>query len=504
LSIKTNADAPAHPFLPCQAIVGTIEGMGKLIKSQWDRKAGQIVWLVPLALLGLLAWWGVKKLDWDDPWINLSEEVVVIGAKTSLTVKAGDARSGLREMVVSISQDGQEKVALSRSFPPGGEPGRQEEVPLTIEAKALGLKEGRGTLTVAVRDRSWRGGFKGRTRTLTRDVVIDLVPLNLTLQSVNHLMHYGGTGLILYHLNKEAKESGAVVGGHLYRGFPNPKGVEGDYLVLFPIPLEPAEPYQVELMARPQWGQEVKRQIPLKLKPRRWRQDDMNLSEDFLRQVAATFAVGGEPMQAYLTVNRDMRRADHDRIREICRESRSEQLWTGAFQRFLGKPMARYGDRRTYFFDGKNIDHQVHLGEDLASLERSPVPAANHGMVAWAEPLGIYGQAVILDHGLGVFSLYGHLSQIDVNKGDRVEKGEPIGRTGATGLAGGDHLHFSMLLQGEFVDPREWWDPHWHKDQVQGMLAAQAPPAPAAAAASASPDRSAPRKGKGKPRRTRR
>lgn len=456
--------------------------MVKLGKTRGDRKAGQLVWLVPLALLGLVAWWVVKRLDWDDPWVGLADEVTVIGARTSLTIKAGDAGSGLREMVVTVSQEGQEKVALTRTFPPGGEPGQEEQVPVAVEAKALGLKEGKGNLMVAVRDRSWRNGFRGRTRTLTREVVIDLVPVSLGFQSVNHLLHYGGTGLILYHLNKEVKESGVVVEGHLYRGFPNPKGAKGDYLVLFPIPREPGGPQQVELVARPQWGQEVKRLIPIKLTPRRWRHDDMNLSEGFLRQVAATFSAGGDPLQAYLTVNRDMRRANHDKIREICRESQPEQLWAGTFQRFLGKPMARYGDKRTYLYAGKAVDQQVHLGEDLASLERSPVPASNHGVVVWAGSLGIYGQTVILDHGLGVFSLYGHLSRIDVNKGDRVEKGQALGRSGATGLAGGDHLHFSMLVQGEFVDPREWWDPHWHKDQVQGLLAAQARQAGAAVA----------------------
>jgi murein DD-endopeptidase MepM/ murein hydrolase activator NlpD len=467
--------------------------MVKLGKTRWDKKAGHLFWLVPLALAGLLAWWGGKNLDWDDPWVSLPDQVAVLGAKTEVTVKAGDAKSGLRDILVTVSQDGQEKVVLTRTFPPGGEPGKEVDVPVTIEAKALGLKEGKGTLTVAVRDRSWRNWLKGRSQSLQKDVVIDLVPLHLTLQSVNHLLHYGGTGLILYHLNKEAKETGVVIGGHLYRGFPNIKGNKGDYLVLFPIPLEPSGPYQVELVARPQVGREVKRQIPLDLKPRRWRHDNMNLSEGFLRQVAASFSAGGDPMQAFLSVNRDMRRANHDKVREICRTgSQTQPLWTGAFQRFLGKPMARYGDKRTYIYEGKTIDHQVHLGEDLASLERSPVPAANHGVVVWVEPLGIYGQTVILDHGLGVFSMYSHLSQIDVKKGDRVEKGKSLGRTGATGLAGGDHLHFSVLIQGEFVDPREWWDPHWHKDQVQGLLAQ------ASAAAAASPSQTGKVTGKGK------
>jgi murein DD-endopeptidase MepM/ murein hydrolase activator NlpD len=432
-----------------------------------------VLWLVPLALAGLLAWWGVRNLDWDDPWINLPEQAGVLGAKTELVVKAGDAKSGLKEMVITVSQDGQEKVVLNRTFPPGGEPGTEVEVPVTIEAKALGLKEGKGTLTVAVRDRSWRNVFKGRSHSLKRDVIIDLVPLHLTFQAVNHLLHYGGTGLILYHLNKEVKESGVVVGDRLYQGFPNLTGEKGDYLVLFPIPLEPAQPYQVDLVARPPLGQEVKRRISLDLRPRRWRHDNMNLSENFLRHVAAAFSAGGSDLvQGFLTVNREMRKANHDQVREICRAgSQPQALWTGVFQRYLGKPMARYGDKRTYIYEGKTIDHQVHLGEDLASLERSPVPATNTGVVMWAEPLGIYGQTVILDHGLGVFSMYGHLSQIEVKKGDRVEKGKSVGRTGATGLAGGDHLHYSVLLQGEFVDPREWWDPHWHKDQVQSMLA---------------------------------
>ena len=86
-----------------------------------------------------------------------------------------------------------------------------------------------------------------------------------------------------------------------------------------------------------------------------------------------------------------------------------------------------------------------------------------------AEPLGIYGNTVILDHGLGVFSSYSHMSQINVKVGDKVAKGAVVGQTGTTGLAAGDHLHFAINLQGEFVDPLEWWDAHWQKDQVEAV-----------------------------------
>jgi murein DD-endopeptidase MepM/ murein hydrolase activator NlpD len=150
--------------------------------------------------------------------------------------------------------------------------------------------------------------------------------------------------------------------------------------------------------------------------------------------------------------------------------------------------MARFGDRRTYLYQGKAVDQQTHLGEDLASLVNSPVYAGNRGAVVLAEPLGIYGQTVILDHGLGVFSSYSHLSQIDVKVGDKVDKGAVLGRTGTTGLAVGDHLHFAINLQGEFVDPLEWWDPHWLKDQVEGVWAG-------ATTAAATSDESKPAKG---------
>ena len=100
---------------------------------------------------------------------------------------------------------------------------------------------------------------------------------------------------------------------------------------------------------------------------------------------------------------------------------------------------------------------------------------------------------MILDHGLGVFSSYSHLSQIDVKVGDKVDKGAVLGRTGTTGLAVGDHLHFAINLQGEFVDPLEWWDPHWLKDQVEGVWAQAG-----AAAAAATSDESKPATGKKK------
>ena len=89
----------------------------------------------------------------------------------------------------------------------------------------------------------------------------------------------------------------------------------------------------------------------------------------------------------------------------------------------------------------------------------------------FADRLGIYGLAVVIDHGQGLESVYGHLSKIEVTLDQQVKKGQPIGLTGETGLAGGDHLHFAVIVQGIFVNPVEWWDPHWIADNVIKKLA---------------------------------
>jgi murein DD-endopeptidase MepM/ murein hydrolase activator NlpD len=94
--------------------------------------------------------------------------------------------------------------------------------------------------------------------------------------------------------------------------------------------------------------------------------------------------------------------------------------------------------------------------------------------VVLARYFGIYGNSVVLDHGGGLMSLYSHLSSIEVAPDQEVEKGQVIGRTGQTGLAGGDHLHFTLLIRGQPVNPIEWWDPMWIRDRVMGKLS---PPA---------------------------
>lgn len=135
---------------------------------------------------------------------------------------------------------------------------------------------------------------------------------------------------------------------------------------------------------------------------------------------------------------------------------RSERLWEGLFLRHKNAAtIAEFADRPIYQHKGKIIDDQVHLGVDLASLANSEVQAANDGGVNFADRLAIYRLTIVLDHGRGFPSTYSLLSTRVVEVGQEVKKGEVIGLTGQTGLAGGDHLHFGIMVGGVLVNPIE-------------------------------------------------
>jgi murein DD-endopeptidase MepM/ murein hydrolase activator NlpD len=152
------------------------------------------------------------------------------------------------------------------------------------------------------------------------------------------------------------------------------------------------------------------------------------------------------------------------------RQSSAERLFEGAFlQMRNSKVTSRFAEHRSYSLKGEKISEAIHYGYDLAVTQNAPIEAANRGRVLFADELGIYGNCVILDHGLGLTSLYGHLSQIDVEVGQLVEKGARLGRSGHTGLAGGDHLHFAMLVGETYVDPVEWWDAKWVREKIDEM-----------------------------------
>jgi murein DD-endopeptidase MepM/ murein hydrolase activator NlpD len=263
-----------------------------------------------------------------------------------------------------------------------------------------------------------------------------------------------------------------------FAGYPASAAGKPVTIVYFAVPLEAKKGIAIKLFAKDTAGNESLVSVPYLLLAKKFRRDAMNLSDGFLQQKMPEFQAANPDMrgktllETFLYVNGVLREDNRKTIVSLCSKSAPRQLWQDTFVRMKNaSPMALFGDHRTYLYGGKALGESVHMGVDLASTAQAPVEAVNSGVVVFAAGLGIYGNAVIIDHGIGLFSLYGHLSEISVKAGQSVKRNDPIGRSGTTGLAGGDHLHLSLLVGGEFVNPQEWWDPHWIQDNVTKKMA---------------------------------
>jgi murein DD-endopeptidase MepM/ murein hydrolase activator NlpD len=284
---------------------------------------------------------------------------------------------------------------------------------------------------------------------------------------------------VVYRVGEGAVRDGVQSGHWWFPGFQLPGGSPQDRFALFAVPYSMGEP-QVRLVAEDAAGNRAEVSFIDQFFPKRYRADRMELSESFLSKVVPEILSQspeiqdkGNLLDNYLEINRVLRQKNADTLKELAAKSRPEFLWNAPFHSIPnGQVMAGFADHRTYFYQGREVDQQDHLGYDLAVTSQAPVPAANSGYVVLARYFGIYGNTVMIDHGFGVMSLYGHLASIAVTEGKKVARGEILGNTGQTGLAGGDHLHYAVLLHGLPVNPVEWWDGHWIKDRISGKLGA--------------------------------
>jgi murein DD-endopeptidase MepM/ murein hydrolase activator NlpD len=230
----------------------------------------------------------------------------------------------------------------------------------------------------------------------------------------------------------------------------------------------------ITAVAQDEAGNVTSRNVAVEVKPRHFKTDTIEVKDEFLERKLPellperTGAIPKEELlQAFLTVNRDKRKQAEETKRALAAKTQPRPIWDGVFvQPANTKVFSNFAETRTYRYHGQNVDTQIHYGYDLAAVQHGPVPAANSGTVVFTGPLSIYGNTVVVDHGMGLQTLYAHLSSIDVKEGDQVAKGQELGRTGSSGLALGDHLHFEVLINGVSVTPLEWWDARWIRDHI--------------------------------------
>jgi murein DD-endopeptidase MepM/ murein hydrolase activator NlpD len=460
-----------------------------------------VFFLAVLGGAGYAFWKGiitVAMLEHTAPEIMFKDKPAAIGATAAhITFEASDLGAGIDEVVARISQNGKISTVFQKAFPPGSP--QSSNITFDIDGKTQNLREGEASLEITAFDKS----FWSNKTTVTLPLIVDYVRPQGEVLSVYHYGSQGGALLVVYRQRSDdivksgvnvALGSGEIlqVPGHQALLFEKSFSSEPKlYFSLFPLPVGfiPGKG-KVEVFVEDKAGNVGIVPFFNKIQPKKFREEEyifpktfyVNKVADLLpkyfseaklasRPVASADSPQDELIADFRLVNEDYRRFLEKKLVEITKKSVEERLWNGAFQRPLAAaPTASFGEVRHYSLEGKPAGGSVHMGVDLAQSANAQVRPANSGKIVYADDFGIYGNAIIIDHGFGLMTLYGHLSAILVSVGEMVTQSTVIGRTGDTGLAGGDHLHYEVRLFGVPVTPIEWFDPKWIQDKVDGQF----------------------------------
>lgn len=449
-----------------------------------ERGAARVILLLLLAVIALFLWWQLRGAP---PQIRLTKELKGIGRSTPLSFTVTDRR-GLRSLQVDLEQGGQRMAVLSESYGSRWAFWRSGPSEITREV-LLGasqqnqLREGEAELRMEAHNRNWASS----QTTLTRALPVRLRPPTLEVHTGLVYVNQGGCEMVLYRVSASAVSSGVRVGPYFFPGYPLPGGEAGEHLALFAVPYDLSTAAVPQVVAEDEAGNLALAGFPARILPKQFRRRDIELTDPFMQATVPAILAQtpelqdqGDLLKNFLTVNGSLRQKNRGKILELGRETVPEFLWEGSFLQLSNSAVeSQFADYRRYLYKGQVVDQQVHLGFDLAAVAHTPVVAANAGRVLFAEYLGIFGNTLILDHGFGLQSLYAHLHSFQVKPGEAVRKGQLLGVSDSTGLAGGDHLHFTLLLAGVEVNPVEWWDPLWIEKHLLVRLPAPQQPATA-------------------------
>lgn len=453
-------------------------------------------WIAGLLLLALLTGAGlyVAAGRAAPPQLTINKPDRVVGQVSSVDVTAEAPNARFTALTISVEQNGRTfplftldpAQTLAGGTLSGVSVTQLDRNQLRIsqpfgKASMPELQAGAATLIVDATRPSFLN-LRMVSARASKDFQVRLEPPKITVVSTHHYVNHGGSEMVVYRATPAGVASGVRVGDLEYAGFPlgaDPDLKASFFALLYDQPLRTP----IVVFARDEAGNEAKATFVDDVFEKPFRSSRIQLDDPFIDRVVPEIienapelkmtapAPGDEMIAGFLKLNGELRRKNAEQVAVFSAKTAPTRLWEGPFVQLGNSQVeAAFADRRTYVYKGREVDRQVHLGFDLAVTAHVAVVAANAGRVMNASWLGIYGNCVVIDHGMGVQSLYGHLSSFDVKVGDEVTKGRKIGQSGMTGLAGGDHLHFTMLVGGRMVNPVEWWDPHWIADRVDRKL----------------------------------
>ena len=436
--------------------------VNRLLDAGYNSLVRKIILVViVLAVLLPIAFLAMRSAT---PVLDLPSPVATLGQATPIAVRVRDPR-GIRKMSAFLEQNGARYGVWEMPQPSSA---AESTWKFTAGAKTTPqLKNGKAKLIVEATSND----LLGKTGRLEAEVTVVTQPPAVSADSEQHYLYLGMADLATFSLSGGWTEAGVRVGDEKFRAWPMPGGKPGFFsLYAFAWNMPPGTAPVV--YASNGAGSDVTSPLvirfPKKEQPK-YTTHDLQVSDGFIQKVVGELDPNGsgDPVARFLKINNEMRRANNQTLSDLRFKTADRFLWSQPFARQShSQAEASFADVRNYIYQGKKIDQQVHLGYDLAVTQHVGVEASNDGRVVYAAPLGIYGNCIVVDHGYGLQTIYGHMSQIDVHEGDMVKRGQVMGKSGQTGMAGGDHIHFAMQLDGVQIDPKEWWDSHWIQDHI--------------------------------------
>lgn len=337
------------------------------------------------------------------------------------------------------------------------------------------------TLKIRAVDNSLWGFFTGNSYDEEHTIIIDQRNPVVSVVANSYKIQRGGSAVVIFKATDEHLDSLEIETTFGKKFIAQPFVKEGYYASLIAWPAVERD-FRAHIIARDKAGNETKTYVPLWLQDRAYRVSNIELSDRFLDGKIAELAnvyeqtIGiDDRLEQFVTINEKVRDDNEKIIHNITSKVSSEMISDFAPRAFYplvnGQKVADFADHRVYSYkDKKDFSNAYHMGLDLASLAQAPIIASNGGKVVYNEENGIYGILPIIDHGFGLYTLYGHCSSSLVSEGDIIRSGDVIAKTGVSGYAMGDHLHFGVLVQGIEVRPEEWMDSKWIKDNITDVI----------------------------------
>jgi murein DD-endopeptidase MepM/ murein hydrolase activator NlpD len=437
------------------------------------KKSGGMGKVLALLVLGSLIGGGAyiytsPEFEQIKPTINVQEHTYWnLRHPLKVTIKDNEA---LKSYMVTLS-DGEQTVIVARN-----------NLDIHVKSKTININYPKNKvlnkrakeliLTIKATDASKWNFFTGNTAIKQVTIKVDFKRPNVNILANSRRINQGGTALVVFQAKDDnLKDLYILANNHKFK--PSPYKSKGYYASLIAWPFT-QENFDAKIVATDTAGNRRETHIPLYHHNTYYRTSYIKASDKFIDGKITDLASSNhdyadidDRLKRLKAINETMRFQNEKLIHKLSSQVSDDTIVSWHINKFYplknGKRVANFGDHRFYYYGKQDniVSESYHLGYDLASTKMASIKTSNSGKVVFADENGIYGNMPLIDHGLGLYTLYGHCSELLVKDGDEVVAGQVIARSGMTGLALGDHLHFGILVQGIEVRPVEWFDQKW-------------------------------------------